>query len=167
MKWLTLASLILIVTCVILVAYSQDLVQIKKEFEDLYKKKAEISQKRDVEGLISQTTADYVVKLSNGQTMTRQQLEERLRKYFTSGQLVKQVSFTYTIKDITIEKDEVIVVVEQKDKRIQIRSDGKPHDVEADVIHKDRWARTSEGWKLKLTEEGEQTKFTVDGQPGK
>lgn len=166
MKWLTLASLLLIVTCGILVAYSQDLVQIKKEFEDLYKKKAEISQKKDVEGIISQTTADYVVKLSNGQTMTRQQLEERLRKYFTSGQLVKQVSFTYTIKDIIIEKDEVIVVVEQKDKRIQIRSDGKPHDVEAHVIHKDRWARTSEGWKLKLTEEGEQTKFTVDGKPG-
>lgn len=165
MKWLTLGSLLLILTCAVLAAFSQDLVQIRKEFEDLYNKKAEISQKKDVEGIISQTAADYVVKLSNGQTITRQQLEERLRKYFGSGQLVKQVSLTYTIKDISIEKGEVIVVVEQKDKRVQIRSDGKPHDVEANVIHKDRWAPTSEGWKLKLTEEGEQTKFTVDGKP--
>jgi hypothetical protein len=110
-------------------------------------------------------TPDYTVILDNGKTMSRQQLEDRLKGYFSSGQLVRQISYTYEVKEIKVNGNEAVVLVEQKDKRIQIRRDGKPHEVEANVIHRDTWVRTDEGWKLKLTEELKQTKFTVDGKP--
>ncbi len=158
-----LCSLLSIIACV-LPLFAQNAKQPKKEFQALYKERAEASESRNVDRMLDYTTADYLVKLSNGQTMTRQQLEARLRTYFDSGQLVKQLKFSNTIKSVQIDGDTAIVVVEQEDKRIQIRSDGKPHEIEANVIHKDTWVRQGGTWKLKLTEEGEQTKFTVDGE---
>jgi len=97
-------------------------------------------------------------------TLTRAELEDGMTRFFTSGQLVKQIRFSYTVKEVTPQGSDVIVLVEQKDKRIQIRKDGKPHEVEANVIHRDTWVRMPDGWKRKLTEEVRQTKFTVDGK---
>jgi ornithine carbamoyltransferase len=79
---------------------------------------------------------------------------------------VRQISFTYAVQEVTTDGNEVVVLVEQKDKRIQIRKDGQPHRVEANVIHRDTWVQTAEGWKRRLTEEVKQTKFSVDGKPG-
>jgi len=109
-------------------------------------------------------TSEHSVRLKNGTTLTRAELEEGMTRFFTSGQLVKQVHFSYTVKEVTPQGSDVIVLVEQEDKRIQIRKDGKPHEVEANVIHRDTWVRMPDGWKRKLTEEVRQTKFTVDGK---
>ena len=115
----------------------------RKELKTLYAKKAEFSRRQDAKALLELNTEDYMVVLRNGQTMNRRQLEERLKGYFGSGQLVRQISFTYEIKEMKINKDEAVVIVEQKDKRIQLRGEErKPHKVEANVIHKDTWVRT-------------------------
>jgi hypothetical protein len=139
--------------------------RLKKEIRSLYAKQIEVGKTRDVKAMMEFNTTDYWVKLLNGNKLSRQQLEQGMTRYFTSGQLVRQISFTYKILEITPRGDEVIVLVEQRDKRIQIRRDGKPHQIEANVIHRDTWIKSAEGWKRKLTEEIKQTKFTVDGKP--
>lgn len=139
--------------------------RLKKEIRSLYAKQIEVGKTRDVKAMMEFNTTDYSVKLLNGNKLSRQQLEQGMTRYFTSGQLVRQISFSYKILEITPNGDEVIVLVEQRDKRIQIRRDGKPHHVEANVIHRDTWIKSAEGWKRKLTEEIKQTKFTVDGKP--
>jgi ketosteroid isomerase-like protein len=139
--------------------------RLRKEFKATYAKQVELGKKRDVKALMEFNTADYYVKLLNGTTVSRQQLEQGMSRYFTTGQLVRQISFTYKIMELTVRGEDVMVLVEQRDKRIQIRRDGKPHEVEANVIHRDTWVQTAEGWKRKLTEEVKQTKFTVDGKP--
>ena len=139
--------------------------RLKKEIKSLYAKQIEVGKTRDVKAMMEFNTPDYSVKLLNGNKLSRQQLEQGMTRYFTSGQLVRQISFSYKILEITPSGDEVIVLVEQRDKRIQIRRDGKPHQVEANVIHRDTWIKSAESWKRKLTEEIKQTKFTVDGKP--
>jgi len=137
---------------------------LRQEFKTLYARQAELLKRRDVTGWMEFNTSEHSVRLKNGTTLTRAELEEGMTHFFTSGQLVKQVSFSYTVKEVTPQGSDVIVLVEQKDKRIQIRKDGKPHEVEANVIHRDTWVRMPDGWKRKLTEEVRQTKFTVDGK---
>jgi ketosteroid isomerase-like protein len=138
--------------------------RLKKEIKALYDKQLEVGKRRDVKALMEFNTVNYSVKLLNGNELSRQQIEEGMTRYFASGQLVRQISFTFKILEITPKGDEVIVLVEQRDKRIQIRRDGKPHEVEANVIHRDTWIKSAEGWKRKRTEEIKQTKFTVDGK---
>jgi hypothetical protein len=121
---------------------------LRQEFKALYARQAELLKQRDVQGWMEFNTPEHSVRLQNGTTLTRAELEEGMTRFFTSGQ----------------RGNDVIVLVEQKDKRIQIRKDGKPHEVEANVIHRDTWVRMPDGWKRKLTEEVLQTKFTVDGK---
>jgi hypothetical protein len=139
--------------------------RLKKEIKALYAKQIEVGKTRDVKAMMEFNTTDYSVKLLNGNKLSRQQLEQGITRYFASGQLIRQISFSYKILEIAPSGDEIIVLVEQRDKRIQIRRDGKPHKVEANVIHRDTWIKRPEGWKRKLTEEIKQTKFTVDGKP--
>jgi len=139
--------------------------RLRKEFKALYAKQVELGKARDVKALMEFNTPDYSVKLLDGSTVSRKQLEQGMTRYFTSGQLVRQLSFSYSLMRITSTGEEVIVLVEQKDKRIQKRRDGKPHKVEANVIHRDTWVKTAGGWKRRLTEEVKQTRFTVDDKP--
>jgi len=134
------------------------------EFRRLYEQRASIATERRLAEFMAETTDDYVVRLENGQTMTRDQLSKRLEAYFAQ-QLVEQVSFDYVVRHVDVRGDQAIVEVEQRDKRIQRRSDGLNHLVEANVIHTDTWIKTPAGWKLQLTQEGKQLLFTVDGKP--
>jgi hypothetical protein len=137
---------------------------VKKEFETMYARQAELTKKRDLKGLMEFNAPEHSVKLLNGKSFSRDDLEKRLTYFFTSGILVRQISFTYTVTEVTTKENEAVVLVEQKDKRVQVR-DGKEHEIEADVIHRDTWKKTPQGWKRRLTEEVKQTKFTVDGKP--
>jgi hypothetical protein len=135
---------------------------IGKSLKDMYAKKAEYSRKKDIKSLIALNTPDYKVVLRGGKTMNNEQLEEQLKLFF--GLVVRNIRFDHEIKGIEVNGDGAVVLVEQKDKRIQKFPDGKPHEVEANVIHRDTWIKTTSGWKLKLTEEQEQTKLTIDGK---
>jgi hypothetical protein len=137
---------------------------LENEFKALYERQAELLKQRDVKGWMEFNAPDHSIHLLNGKSISREELEQGMTRFFTSGQLVKQIRFSYTVKEITLRGDEALVLVEQKDKRIQIRKDGNPHEVEANVIHRDTWTRMPEGWKRRLTEEVRQTKFTVDGK---
>jgi hypothetical protein len=137
---------------------------LKREFQTLYERQAELLKKRDVRGFMEFNAPEYSVHLRNGTTLTREQLETGMSDFFTSGKLVRQIRFGYKLKEVAARGDTAVVLVEQKDKRVQIRRDGKPHEVEANVIHRETWVRTPEGWRRVLTEEVRQTRFTVDGK---
>jgi hypothetical protein len=134
------------------------------EFKELYAQREEFVKNRNVNALLAQMTPEYIVKLRDGQTMTGDQLRERWTFYYNKV-LIRHVSFVDVIRSVEQRGNEEIVTFEQKDRRIQNGPDGKPMEVEANVFHRDTWTRTPGGWKLRLTEEGEQTKFTVNGQP--
>jgi hypothetical protein len=129
----------------------------------MYAKKAEYSRKKDIRSLLELNTPDYKVMLRDGKTMNNAQLEEQLKLFFRV--VVRNIRFDHEIKEIKVNGNEAVVLVEQKDKRVQNFPDGKTHEVEANVIHRDTWIKTANGWKLKLTEEQQQTKLAIDGKP--
>lgn len=133
-------------------------------FRAIYRKRAEVAKERRIAVFLEETTPDYVVRLRDGQTMTREQLAKRLEAYYRD-QLVAQVRFKYVVRSVRAIGDRATVEVEQRDQRVQRRKDGHPHLVEANVLHTDTWFKTPDGWKLELTEEGKQLRFTVDGKP--
>jgi ketosteroid isomerase-like protein len=134
------------------------------EFKQLYADRDALVKKRDVNGLLAQMTPEYIVKLRNGETMTGDQLRERWTFYYDKV-LIRHIAFVDEIRSVDQRGNEALVTFEQQDRRIQNGADGKPMEVEANVIHRDIWTRTAAGWKLRLTEEGQQTKFTINGQP--
>ena len=159
MKQHSLAAWPLAVICICACATSH-----LAEFRTLYEQRGSVAEDRKLAAFLNETTDDYIVRLENGQTMTRNQLAKRLEAYFRD-QLVNQLSFAYIVRHVDVRGEQVVVDVEQRDKRIQRRKDGKNHLVEANVIHTDTWIKTPAGWKLQLTQEGKQLKFTVDGKP--
>jgi len=158
MKQNVLAASLVTVICICACATSH-----LAEFRTLYAQRAAVAKDRRLAEFLDETTDDYVVRLENGQTMTRNQLAKRLEAYF-GEQLVDQLSFAYFVRHVDIRGDQAVVKVEQRDKRVQRRKDGSNHLVEANVIHTDTWIKTPAGWKLQLTQEGKQLKFTVDGK---
>jgi len=165
MKRFGCSILMVLVIVSITLASGLDNKHLKKEFKAIYDKQVEAGKTRDVGAIMEFNTPDYSVRLLNGKTLSRKQLAQGMSRYFTSGQLVRQISFSYKILETTVNGNDVNVLVEQRDKRMQMRRDGKPHKVEANVIHRDTWIKTAEGWKRRLTEDVRQTKFTVDGRP--
>lgn len=139
--------------------------KLEKEFQALYDRQAQMVVERDVQGLMEFNRPEYYVRLLDSTTVSRDSLLQLMTSFFTSGQLVRTERFQYVVKDAKQTMAQALVLVEQRDKRIQIRKDGKPHEVEANVLHRDTWAMTDQGWRRLRTEEVKQLKFTVDGKP--
>lgn len=136
---------------------------IRREFQGIYDRRAALALRHAVDPQLAEMTPDYVVALRNGDTMKRDDLRARWTFYYDSV-VIRHLGFANVLRDVERKGDTAIVTVEQKDHRIQKGPGGKPMDVEADVVHKDTWVLTPNGWKLRRTDEGEQTKFEIDGK---
>lgn len=161
---LTLPIFVLLIAATTPVAAMAD-GKLEKEFQTIYDRQARLVLKRDVAGLMEYNRPEYYVRLLDSTTVSRDSLAQRMTAFFTSGQLVRTEHFQYLVKDAKQDVAQATVLVEQRDKRIQIRKDGMPHEVEANVLHRDTWALTDQGWRRLRTEEVKQLKFTVDGKP--
>lgn len=138
---------------------------LRREFEVLYARQAGAVMRQDADAVLAFDAPDFRATSLGGGSTTRAQLESRLRGFYTSGQLVRQISFAYEVLDVALRGGDAVVLVAQRDHRVQVRADGQSHDVEADVVHRDTWRRTPQGWLRYLTEEVRQDRFTVDGTP--
>jgi ketosteroid isomerase-like protein len=135
-----------------------------QELRNIYAQRAQWVQSRNVASLLAQMTPDYTVRLRDGQSMNLQDIRERWTFYYDKV-LIRHIHFINDVQTVQQRGDTAFVAVEQKDRRMQNGPEGKPMEVEADVIHTETWVRTANGWKLRLTDEGRQTKFVIDGKP--
>jgi len=138
---------------------------LERELTALYARQADAVMAQDAAALMSFNAPDHQVKLLDGDSVSRAKLEEGLTAFYASGRLVRELSFSFDLLDVAPRGDDVITLVEQKDHRVQLRSDEKPHEIDARVLHRDSWRKTPEGWKRYLTEEVLEVRFTVDGVP--
>lgn len=135
-----------------------------EEFAAIYARRALWVQSRSVTALLAEMSPNYSIRLANGQTMSRAQVEERWKFYYDKV-LVRHLRFANLVQGLTRHGDSVTVTVEQQDHRLQNGPNGKQMEVEANVIHDERWIRRPEGWRLQMTMEGKQTKLLIDGKP--
>jgi hypothetical protein len=135
-----------------------------EEFAAIYAQRGQWVQSRNVAALLAEMSPDYSIRLANGQTMSRAQVEERWKFYYDKV-LIRHLRFANVVQGLTRHRDSVTVTVEQQDHRLQNGPDGKPMEVEANVIHAETWIRSPAGWRLHLTTEGKQTRLLIDGKP--
>ena len=58
---------------------------LKREFQALYDRQAQLTWKRDAKGLMEFNAPDHYVKTLAGDSIPRQKLEEGMNGFFTSG----------------------------------------------------------------------------------
>jgi len=136
---------------------------LRKELKGLYAKLADSGKHKDVAAYMELNGPDYYVVLLNGDSLNRVQFENGMRHFFTSRLFVRQLDLDYKIRNVTPTADGAVVLVEQRDKRVQIQHDGKPHHVKSHVLHQDTWLRTAVGLRRSATLELRELKFRVDG----
>jgi hypothetical protein len=134
------------------------------ELRDIYAQRASWVKSRNVTALFAQMTPDYSIRLTDGQTMSLADIRERWAFYYDKV-LIQHIHFINDVQQIRSFGDSAVVTLEQKDRRTQNGPDGKPMEVEANVIHTESWIRTPDGWKLRFTQEGRQTRFLINGVP--
>jgi len=137
---------------------------LRKELKSLYGKLADRGKHKDVAAYMELNAPDYHVVLLNGDSLSREQFEDGMQRFFSSRLFVRQLDLDYKIKEVTATPDGAVVLVEQRDERVQIQHDGKPHHVKSHVLHRDTWARTAEGLRRRATLELRETKYRVDGE---
>jgi hypothetical protein len=139
---------------------AQTINPVKSELETLYARQNEAIKKKDYESFVGTLSSDYTVKLLNGRTFNRAEVAAAIKNDMAQTVLVAKSSST--INEMTTRENEAIVVVTHEAARVLKDGLGNPHKWENKVIHRETWAKTPEGWKIKSLEEVEQVYLRRD-----
>lgn len=165
MKKLLLIALSLLITgCLNLAtARVQDDSEVRKELEALYKKLAEAHEREDLKAIVGLKTADFHAIFPDGRVGDSKVMEQYSRQFLERNQPPYNPRFT--IRKLTVSENKLIAVAEilQELSRYQELA-GKRRQVDTSVVQRERWAKTSDGWKLKSVDNVREQKKFVDGK---
>ncbi len=121
---------------------------------------------KDAEAKSSVETEDFTVKELDGKVYTKEkaaQVGASANNY--QGILRVSDKTRITIECLSLKGKEAIVYTNQHFVRyVPDRQDGSPHEVITNIIHKEIWVFTDDGWKVKYVEELERGKTYLDGK---
>jgi hypothetical protein len=133
---------------------------VKSELETLYARQDEAVKKNDYESFVGTFASDYTVKLLDGRTLNRAEVAEAIKNDMArTVSVAKSIS---TINELTTKENEAVVIIAHEAERVLSDGQGNPHKWENKVIHRETWAKTAEGWKIKSLEEIEQVYLRRD-----
>src|SRR6185503_754943 len=99
--------------------------------------------------------------LFNGQVQDRQWVSSYVRN---NTRTFKVVALSMRIKDLTIEGDDAVAIVEQESSRTFEDAQGMEHQLDVGAIQRETWTKTPDGLRLKLVEEREVLYLRQDGK---
>ncbi len=135
---------------------------IRKELEAQYKRIVKAFKENDTsvwEGLL---VPEFKLKLFNGSVQDRQRVVNYVRN---NTKTFKVLKLSMTIKELKIEGDDTIAVVEQKSSRTFNDEQDKPHQLDVGALQRETWTKTPSGWRLKSVEEWKVLYLRKDGKP--
>ncbi len=135
--------------------------------------------RRDIQGLINQSieadiakdaearsfieTADLTIKELDGKTRSAAQIGASVNSY--QGILLVSDDTKISIECLTLKGKEAIVYTNQHFVRyVPDRKDESPHELITNIIHRETWIFTEQGWKVKHIEELERGNTYLDGK---
>jgi hypothetical protein len=133
---------------------------LRKELEGNYARIVDGFKKNDPsiwEGFLA---ADFQLKLFNCQVQNRQWVSDYVRN---NAKTFKVVKLSMRIKDLTIEGDDAVAIVEQESSRT-FRDEQGEHQLDVGAIQRETWTKTLDGMRLKLVEEKEVLYLRKDGK---
>jgi hypothetical protein len=158
----------------------------EKEFANLAKSETKLQQeaiaKRDIQRLINQgleadeaketaatdhnLTEDFTIKDLDGKLWTGDDMKGKKGAGKNNYEGILQISDRSWIKieALTLKGTEAIVYTNQHFVRyVPDRKDGSPHELITNIIHREIWVFTENGWKMKHIEELERGKTYLNG----
>ena len=136
--------------------------EVRKEIESKKDKQVEAFKSRNLAGILENLAADYKLERWNGRTLTRTQMEANLKQRLARIKDIRTLAVT--VDKLRVKEDEATVYTKQEFSGTVTDREGKELQVASSVIQREVWARTPQGWRVRLVEEL-YPKVTVNGQP--
>ncbi|MDT4896298.1 MAG: hypothetical protein QOH25_1375 [Acidobacteriota bacterium] len=122
----------------------------------------EASKRRDLSARMEVLSPDWTGKLKDGDSITRNELEENFRQQHRTITSVSDET-RIVVDSIELKGNEATVHTSQRFVRTVPGNDGKPVEVRSSVTHREIWIKTDKDWLNKYIEELEQGPTFVNG----
>ena len=136
---------------------------VRRAIENWYTQNIAAFNAKDVDAIMALRTEDFHTLTPDGKTNSRADMEARTRLFV--GRIDHFISQDFKIGDIEVNGDLASADITQDTVRMQRLPDGTLHKVEARVIQRETWRKTSEGWKLYLVDNIRDQSLLVDDKP--
>lgn len=158
-----IASLMTIGTAPAQTAPAQDDAAVRKEIEAQYLKLAEAHDRKDLKAIVGLKTADFHAIFPDGRVGDSKTMEQYSRQFLESNR--PPYDIRVTIRKLTVSENGLIAVAEVLQEATRYRElEGKRRRVDTSVVQRETWAKTPDGWKLKLVDDVHDQKRFVDGK---
>jgi hypothetical protein len=140
----------------------------KRDIQERLNASIEADEAKDELAAAYNFTKDSTIKDLNGRIWTQQETEGQKG---AAGQhyagIIKVSDKTrHIIECLTLKGNEAIIYTNQHFVRyVPDRKDGSPHELITNIIHREIWVFTDDGWKNKHIEELQRGKTFLNGQP--
>lgn len=145
------------------IAFAQSDEAIRKELESQYKKLAEAHDRKDLKEIASLKTADFHAVFPDGRIGDVVTMAQYTTQFIEGNE--PPFNIKNTIRKLTVSENKLIAVVEVFQEASRFRElTGKRRKVETNVVQRETWSKTPQGWKLKSVDEVHDQKKFVDGK---
>ena len=138
---------------------------VRKAIEEWYGHNIAAFNVKDVAAIMSLRTDDFHTITPDGKVNTRADMEARTKLFL--DRIDHFISQEFQIGVIDVQGDLATAEVTQKTVRMQRLPDRPLHKVEAGVMQRETWKRTTQGWKMYSVDNIRNGSILVDDKPYK
>jgi hypothetical protein len=144
-------------------AKAQDDASVRRELEAQYAKLIAANEKKDLKAIQALRTADFHTVGPDGRVNDSRTMLEYSRRFLESNK--PPLIIKMTIRGLIVSEHKLIAVavIFQEVTRYQDLA-GQRRKVETSVMQRETWAKTPDGWKLKLVDDVHDQRKYVDGK---
>lgn len=142
---------------------AQDDSTVRRELEAQYAKLIEAHYRKDLKAILALKTSDFHTIGPDGRVNDHRMMEEYSRQFLETNK--PPFTIKMSIKELMVSENRLIAVgvILQETTRYRELA-GKRRKVETTVVQRETWARTPDGWKLKLVDDVHDQRRWVDGK---
>ena len=157
-----LAALILM-TAGAMTTFAQDDEAVRKELVAQYEKLVDAHNKKDLKAIASLKTSDFHSISPDGRVNDVKTMEQYTKQFIENNQ--PPFNIRNTIQKLNVSENKLVAVAEIFQEISRTRElAGKVRKVETNVMQRETWVKTSDGWKLKSVDNVRDQKRFVDGK---
>ena len=136
---------------------------VRKAIEVWYASNMEAFKAKDVAAIMALRTDDFHTITPDGKVNTRADMEARTRQFL--ARIEYFIDQDNQIGTIEVTGNLASADITQKTVRMQRFPDGTLHKVESEVVQRETWKKTAEGWKLYKVDNIRDKGLLVDDKP--
>jgi ketosteroid isomerase-like protein len=138
---------------------------VRTAIEDWYARNMEAFRAKDVAKIMALRSDDFHTITPDGKVNTRADMDLRTKEFL--NRIDRFISQDNQIGTIEVEGNLAKADITQRTVRMQRFPDGTLHKVESNVVQRETWKRTTEGWKLYRVDNIRDGSVLVDDRPYK